>query len=252
MDLRLDLEKGEDDSTEFNELLNNGSVETIKNELDDANLLAKQLEQKDLAYTKEYEEISSQSMGIGYLDMMRLEERKEEIKARREVVRNYLNKANVRRVKLRKRYEEIRSSSSSYKNDTVGRGSPSSPGDKPETDSSPKRESFGSNGRRRRRGSTAGRRSKPSSSSSKTYSASNSRSSDNTSSTYSSEDIKTKRPNKTPTKIPEPNNTKGNDNYIPPHRRLTPTFISPDAEKRRLREIKVEEKIEEMKRELGL
>jgi len=265
-------EKGEDDSIEFTELLNNGSIEAIKNEMDDANLLTKQLEQKDLALTKEYDEILSQDSGSGggrsYLEEMRLEERKGEIEARQKVVRNYLNKANARRIKLRKRYEDLRSSrdtsrSSRTTSDSVGDGASSSSSENDQkNDSSWKRESFGSNGRRRRRGSGAGRSTSSSpysSSSSEAYSSRSSR----TSSTTESESIWTETRKRSSTgrtasstntsqSNSSTSRTNKNDGNIPPHRRLTAPYLSPDAEKKRLREIKVEEKIDEMKRELGL
>jgi len=257
-------EKGEENSVEFTDLLNNGSAEDIKNEMDDANLLAKQLEQKDLALTKEYEEVlsngSNGSQGIdgsSYLDKMRLEERKGEIEARQEVVRKYLNKANVRRVKLRKRYEELRSSrdsswSSRTASESAGNDSPSSSGDEQKKDTSWKRESFGSNGRRRRRGSRAGRPTS-SSSSSGAYSPNSSRSSGTDASANSREDSKRKSNSsrKQATNTSQSDSAKESRN-VPPHRRLKTTFLSPYAEKKRLREIKVEEKIDEMKRELGL
>jgi len=267
-------EKGEDDSIEFTELLNNGSIEAIKNEMDDANLLTKQLEQKDLALNKEYEEILSQDSGGGrsYLEEMRLEERKGEIEARQKVVRNYLNKANARRIKLRKRFEDLRSSrdtsrSSRTTSDSVGGEPPptsSSSENDQKKDTSWKRESFGSNGRRRRRGSGAGRSTSSSpysSSSSEAYSSRSSRTSSTTASESPwNETRKRSSTGRTATSVntsqsnssTSASRTNENNGNIPPHRRLTAPYLSPDAEKRRLREIKVEEKIDEMKRELGL
>jgi len=94
----------------------------VKEETDDANLLTKQLERKDAAPAAELEDVEGEEArgGRSYLERMGLDERRGEIKAGQKVVRSYLAKANAKRVRLRKRYEELHSERSEISPVPVG------------------------------------------------------------------------------------------------------------------------------------
>lgn len=276
-------------------LLRDGSKEEIKDELDDAKLLVKQLESKELnldselrIISKEREELSnSNRKGSTYMEDMGLEERRREVEARKSVVQEYLENARVRQIKLRRRYEELRSmdtggerrsytqersrtsndgpqstSSSStnrtYGEDTSTSGASSSSSD----DDSWKRESFGSSrrsrggSRGRSRGSSARteRATASSTSGGENPSAASERKSSNystsTGSSYGANSSTSSR--RSTTSSPSPNSGAGATRNLPPHRRLTQTYQQKQEDKRRMREIKVDEEIDRMKEELGL
>ena len=305
----------------LNSLLRDGSMEEIKEELDDAKLLVKQLEQKEtdldsdlVTVNQEKEDLGRKAGGGTYMEDMRLEERKRELEARKEVVGDYLDRARMRQLKLRKRYEELRreggsrrssrgsrtsSSSGAYDRGSgtatgtgtgtgAGRSStstsgnysspsPSSADDAKEKnsddDDSWKRESFGSS--RRRRGSGRSRTSSSRASSRNTSSQQEQQDTKQSTSTY--DDASTSRtgssrsyasasssssasssasPNRPPTGDTGSSYDQSSQANIPPHRRLTSgssgRYKRNEEDKRRLREIKVDEEIEKMKKELGL
>ena len=269
----------------LNALLKGGSFEEIKNELDDAKLLVKQLEGKQKDLMMELEDLSKESTNVNqsatYMDQMRLEERRREVEARKEIVEEYLDRAKVRQIKLKRRYEEMRIDEE-FKSNKYERSTEA----EPQRDSSAsdeedawKRESFGSGGRSRARRS----RSRPSSSQrSASSSPSSSPSSSSSSSTYSSSKTssnsgfsasssygsrssssskKSWTSNKTGSSSSATSNRtsstrKGslntNESILPPHRRITSRLEKDLEDKRRLREIKVDEEIDKMKKELGL
>lgn len=228
-------------------LLSRGDIDEIKLELDEAKLLVKQLEIKEMdlaAEIKIIEEKQAKESVLGrrsYMDEMRLDENKREVEARKDVVGDYLLRAKIRQMKLRKRYEEL-------KQDTVGDRSKNSTTSVNNADKSNGRsyetsseqntveegswrtQSFGS-GRRR------GRSRAPNEYSDSSKKASSPRSDQKESDTnvgnYSA------RPSK-------------QTSNVPPHRRIASSFKQQAEDKRRLREIKVDEEIDKMKKELGL
>ncbi len=279
-------------------LLRDGSMEEIKNEFDDAKLLVKQLEAKEIDLDTELRTIMKEREDrIGrksYMEDMSLEERKRELEARKSVVGEYLERARMRQIKLRKRYEELRtydtgassarensrsrssytSSYSNSSNDYGSEGPRSSSTNSDGTDSSDddawKRESFGSS-RRRRGGSGASsrRRRRPeetvgaSSSSSRqqqtttssSYSSANpSASTYSNSSRYSS--TRSNNVNREASTSSYGASQSSLSSNIPPHRRATTTdksrYQQIQEDKRRIRDIKVDEEIDKMKKELGL
>jgi len=288
-------------------LLRDGSKGEIKDELDDAKLLVKQLESKELnldselrIITKEREELSnSNRKGSTYMEDMGLEERRREVEARKSVVLEYLENARLRQIKLRRRYEELRSmdttggerrsysqersrsrpsndgpqstsssSSSSSTSRTYGDNTSTSGGASSSSsdDDSWKRESFGSS-RRSRGGSrgrsrgSSGRRERERTSASSTSGRSNpstasgtksSNYSTSTGSSYGGYSSTSSRRSTTTTSSPSTNSGAGATRNLPPHRRLTQTYAQKQEDKRRLREIKVDEEIDRMKEELGL
>lgn len=264
----------------LNSLLKDGSFEEIKNELDDAKLLVKQLEGKQRGLIMELEDLSKESnnfnQSTSYMDQMRLEERRREVEARKEIVEEYLDRARVRQIKLKRRYEEMKLdeelNSNRYQRST--QAEPQRNTSTSDDEDAWKRESFGSSGRSRGRRS----RSRPSSSqrspssspsssssSSSPYSSSRASSSSGNSasssyrsqSSYSSE--KSWASNKTGSSSTSTrsgstrkSNANTNESILPPHRRITSRLEKDLEDKRRLREIKVDEEIDKMKKELGL
>ena len=241
-------------------LLKNGSLDEIKEEFKDAKLLVKQLEQKEFDLDVELKAVDQEKGGIDggkgktYMDDMRLEEKKREVEARKEVVADYLDRARMRQLKLRKRIDELRveydfnseyknssrtsSSSSSYNSyDSSRKASNSSSNSSDKDEDAWTRESFGSSRRRRGSGRTRSRRT-----------------------SSQSETESTSRPPKPEPETPRSKRTaatstsasSSNNANIAPHRRLTSRYDQVQEDKRRLREIKVDEEIEKMKRELGL
>lgn len=277
----------------LNSLLRDGSLEEIKEELSDAKLLVRQLEQKNMDLDAEFLAVKrdQDEMGSGsasgksktFMDGMRLEERKREVEARKDVVGDYLDRARMRQLKLRKRYEELRAesgtrgnassssrssssasgsyssstSSSTASSDSSGRGN-----QELDDDDAWKRESFGSS--RRRRGSGRSRASSTSSSTSSSSSSSRGSSSGpSSSSSFSSNDYSrssTRTGSRSTSTYDSSTSTSSSPSSssassLPPHRRLSTSearYRRNEADKRRLREIKVDEEIEKMKKELGL
>lgn len=268
-------------------LLKNGSLDEIRDEFDDAKLLVKQLEAKEIDLDSELLTVSKEQEAVGnsgtYMEGMRLEERRRELEARKEVVGDYLDRARMRQLKLRKRVEELRrdndtssggktrsqqstgaggnngsesstrSSSSSYTSADSSVGAEKTSGD-----DSWKRESFGSSGRRRGSGrsrassrpssryTTSPQNSEPSTSTSnKSYSSA--------SGTNTSGREKYARATSNPASSTSSTEDRSSQSNLPPHRRLTSSrYERNEADKRRLREIKVDEEIDKMKKELGL
>jgi hypothetical protein len=102
----------------FKWLLKEGTLEEIRNQLKHAVSYSRQLENKLEDMTREYDEIKSSldwlSMGGAKIDSIekgkrekQLNERLKDFGARRDIVRVYLDRALVRHMKLRMRYEEL-------------------------------------------------------------------------------------------------------------------------------------------------
>jgi len=279
----------------LNSLLKDGSKKEIKEEFDDAKLLVKQLEQKEFDLEVELKAAIMEKESTGsktYMDGMRLEGNTRELEARKDVVGDYLDRARMRQLKLRKRLEELKTDSGRYDNrssstnENFARGSTagtaagnysstSSSGgtssqEKADDENAWKRESFGSG--RRRRGSGRSRASQTSqsnsSSSSTGSSASESTSQSTSSSPFSSgaqganSGVNSDRRSSTyASSSSAPSSKRSSGTYsqdsssqsnVPPHRRLTSRYERVQDDKRRLSEIKVDEEIDKMKKELGL
>ncbi len=250
-------------------LLKEGSIEEIKLELDDAKLLVKQLEGKERDLVMELSDLSKQPSGLGqttsYMDQMRIEEQRREIKARKDIVEEYLGHAKLRLVKLKRRYDELRigetRSSRTYQgseqeNTSNTRRNSSKSNNKEEAW---KNEGFSSSSRSRGRG-RARTRSQASSAANRQSSTYNSPSDTATSSSdpYSSTSnysyLFTKSPyNSTRRNASQQRRTsKTSESMLPPHRRITSQVEEDMESKRRLREIKVDEEIDKLKKEMGL
>ena len=96
------------DDAELQYLLQTGSRQEIRNELDDTELVVQQLTSK-LAQLKDDTLLltTDVAMATRYTEKMELQERLDETKARQGVVENYLAKARKRLLKLQTRYKEL-------------------------------------------------------------------------------------------------------------------------------------------------
>jgi len=283
----------------LNSLLRDGSMEEIKDELEDAKLLVKQLEQKQMDLDSELQSViverermsSGKGSGKTYMEDMRLEEKKRELEVRKEVVGEYLERARMRQFRLRKRVEELKmdnrdgttstnnsarktygnsndndyggggysssrtrsSTSNNYKSGAGSGGASASAdvsGRDEEDEPSWKTEGFGTS--RRRRSSSRNRpRTSPSSRSTATVSD-ESVGGTTTGSTTSTSSTSSPYSSSTSSSWQQTNASGNKRSTVPPHRRLTSRYEQVQQDKRRLREIKVDEEIEKMKKELGL
>ena len=300
------------DDAELRVLLTTGSFDDVSNEMDDTDLVVKQLKTK---LSKLNDEILSVTAELGmdavrYVQKMELEESLAELNARKDVVNGYLKKAQKRLLSLQTRYKEMitngendsyaggqsrrsswddikreasstssssngyrsstsssyGSSSSSSESSTYGGGSGrrsttssrsgSGSSSSSNNEDSWKTEGFGSG--RSRRGSGRRRRNPTE--------ASSSSSSQQRASTVRDEPVPPPPP-------PPPRSTQstrsasssyassssssasrsrssGSSN-VPPHRR-TSAFSQENEDKRRLRELKVDDEFDKLKKELGL
>ena len=115
----------------FKWLLKEGTLEEIRNQLKHAVSYSRQLENKLEDMTREYDEIKSSldwlSMGGAKINSIeknkrekQLKERLKDFDARRDIVRVYLDRALVRHMKLRMRYEELEGLSKKVPNNVNG------------------------------------------------------------------------------------------------------------------------------------
>lgn len=98
---------GEDDA-ELRELLKTGTLEEVAEEMDDTELVVKQLETKSRGLDDEVFAMDAEAkMASRFSEKMELEERGAELKARKEVVNGYLNRARKRLLSLQTRYKDL-------------------------------------------------------------------------------------------------------------------------------------------------
>jgi hypothetical protein len=237
-------------------LLSRGDIDEIKLELDEAKLLVKQLEIKEMDLAAEIKTIEEKQAKEtvtkrSYMDEMRLDENKREVEARKEVVGDYLLRAKVRQMKLRKRYDELKqnkvddrsrnnatSVNNAYTTSPVGEQSTARSYETNSQQNTGEQESwrtqgFGSGRRRGRSRSDRSSNEYRTSSNQVSTPRSNEKTSDQNIGSYSTRsDTLTSN--------------------VPPHRRIASSFKQQAEDKRRLREIKVDEEIDKMKKELGL
>jgi len=240
------------------DLLQNGNMQAVKEELDDTNLLVQQLMKKKADLRIEQETLQQLIMDernanapASFVTRMEREERLEEVSARMKVVEGYLTKAKGRLLRLQTRYKELRSNSngsnnnsntnysSNYDANYSASNTKSDPKSTPNEDDW-KREGFGSTSRTR--GRSRSRRPNTSYSSPPSSPPSN----------FS----------KTPTSAPASTQTKkATEDYnvsmtqyqnTPPHRRVSSQAKNVAENKKRLRELQVEDEFEKLKKDLGL
>ena len=274
----------DDDAQQLRLLLQTGSVQDIGDEMDDTELVLQQLKSKLRNVQDEFLQVKADlkltAGSSNYLEKMELDERAEELQARQKVVEGYIKKAQKRLLSLQTRYKQLivngdndwraaggvgankrgggygyddGESSSTYSassSSSSSTGSPTRPHhDKPED--AWKDESFGSFGRGR--GSSRRRQRQPqeetSSQQSKSATASSSSSPQPPPSSSSPSTAGTSASRAySSTGSSRPSSS---EPFVPPHRR-GPSSTSSLNDQRRLRELKVDDEFEKLKKELGL
>ena len=273
-------------------LLETGSLESIAEEMDDTELVVRQLESKATALDDELLTTDAEvKMASKFSEQIKLEERADELKARKNVVGGYLKRSRTRLLALQIKYKELitdgandsyatsggrrrASDPSSYSSSSSTRENNSSSNDDDRGDSGKTREGFGassrgrsSRGSARRRGTrrtpttTAAAESVPGNDTSFStgYTSSSSpppQSSDTsrTDAPYSSSRNSNNRrqPQKTSSSSSSSSSSLNKYGEIPPHRRTQSYVSQQEDDSRRMREIKVDEEFDKLKKELGL
>ena len=306
-------------------LLKTGSLEEVAEEMDDTELVVRQLESKKTVLDDELFATDAEAkMASKFSEKIGLEERSAELKARKDIVGGFLKRARTRLLTLQTRYKELityegandsyvsndsgrsrgrsrrsqsTSSSSPARDSTSSSSSSSSPpsssgrtsssssngGNDDSSDGAEnawKNEGFGSSGRSRGSSSRgSGRRRAARRTTTTSTSPSESRVDSNPSSEYSSPSPSPSRTTDAPysssSASPSPSTASGGytgsrrqpqtqqttsssssslNKYgeIPPHRRTQSYVNRQEEDKQRLREIKVDEEFDRLKKELGL
>lgn len=257
------LEKNVDgysnDDAELRLLLHTGSIQDVGDEMDDTELVVQQLSAKLLSVEQELVTVTADArLATRFSEKIALQERADELKARRDVVNGYIQKARKRLLALQTRYKELivrgqndlkaggrirtngNSESRSHKSSYGTQQDTSS-----STNASPRRrhegandawkdDTFGSFGRGR---GSSRRRSRRDADSEKSSSFSSSSNSPNGS---RREEVS---PDKSTSTVPTDRSN------APPHRR---TIAQERDDNRKLRELKVKEEFDKLKKELGL
>ncbi|KAL7443903.1 hypothetical protein ACHAXM_009560 [Skeletonema potamos] len=285
------FESGYDDDRSLSELLNYGSFDDIANEMDETDILVTSLETKQKSVENDLLQIQADlNVATKFSEKLDLEERIAELKAREKVVKGYLKKGRNRLVRLRERYKELMvegrggrgygrrsSESSSSSSNSASSSGPSSSyrATNPSTTSSPspsppapatsassdknwRTEGFSSSygrsssGRRSSRGNRRRTASvdEPSEESFATnQQQSNQQQQQRASESYSNRSSSTtnssaRSSTSSPPKQYEP--------WVPPHRRSTSSTEAAAQDKKRLRELQVDDEFEKLKREMGM
>ena len=276
---------GFDDDKTLRDLIAFGSYDEVSSEMDECDILVSSLEKK--LSTVENELIQAQAdlnAATRYSERLDIDERIAELKAREKVVKGYVKKTKKRLISLRERYKEMvvegrggrgygssassRSNQSSYSDSAYKPPQPSysppgaspTPSSSSSSSSSSSRGSTSSNnwrnegfsgsrrssrsrssrrGREREAESTSSQRQRQSSSGpSRSGGYSTSRSSNRSSSSSGSDSARSTPQNYEP--------------YVPPHRRSQSSTESAAQQKKRLRELEVDDEFDKLKREMGL
>ena len=262
------------DDVELRILLTSGSKSEIRNEIDDTELVVNQLNAKLSAIANEITMLEGElKTSTKYLDKMKLDESMAELKAQQSVAVDYRKKAQKRLLLLQTRYQELmtsRSSGSSHtreqptweeiKRESTTYSRTEAPSATPSSKAAERQDStnndedswmnqgFGSSSRgrgrsRRSRSSTRDASSRNSSPSSRYNSNSGADRKENVWSNYSKTG-KSSSPGRRQRNTEELKS-------IPPHRRKT-SYSNEDEDRRRMREIKVDEEFDKLKKDLGL
>lgn len=106
---------GERDDPELRRLLDMGTKQEIRNEIDDTELVVDQLTRKLRDIDNEiFTTTAELSKTEKYLEKVRLEETMDELSARKNVVKGYLQKAEQRLLRLQVRFKELKTSNSQW------------------------------------------------------------------------------------------------------------------------------------------
>ncbi|EED94650.1 predicted protein [Thalassiosira pseudonana CCMP1335] len=280
---------GYDDDKSLSQLLSYGSFDEVASEMDETDVLVTSLEKKLSTVENEKMQVQADlAMATKYSEKLDLEERIAELKAREKVVKGYLKKGRSRLVQLRERYKELMvqgrggrgydsgrtssgrsnersatasgtssSSSSSYYLSRAPSSPSPTPTPSPPTSSSSSSGSTGSSSSWRNEGFSGsyGGRSSSGRRSSRRRSGAGSSDTDETptreeptqqpkESVYGSSSSTSVRSNESSGTTTEP--------WTPPHRRTSSSAERVAEEKRRLRELQVDDEFEALKREMGM
>ena len=245
-------------------LLQAGSIRQVGDEMDETELVLQQLNKKMQQMDMEVMQLQTDvATCTKFTQKMELEESLDELRARKRVAENYIQKARKRLLALQTRYKALvvqgandpkagGSSSRNTRGDTASTSNPPPSSSSTNRDSdttaeeeSWKDESFGSFGRGR--GSSRRRAQRSTYESASTTAPGSASSSSSSSSSYN-----TNNASSNPSRSSTPaSSIPSSSTYIPPHRR-TQASSSTQDDQRRLREIKVDEEFEKLKRDLGL
>jgi DnaJ-domain-containing protein 1 len=265
---------GSDDDAELRVLLRIGSLADIGDEMDTTELVMRQLAEKQRQLDEELVLVTAESkIASKYMEKLELDERAQEVKARKKVVESYVGKARKRLLALQTRYKQLivsgendpkaggrsaargpysasspwtenrspssSTSSSSGRQYSASTSSTSSKSQRPrheKADDAWKDDSFGSFGRGRGSSRRRSQQQAPTSSSSDRSSYSRSPSSSHGSGA-----------GRAASRAPSPPRAQP----VPP-RLGAPTYEQQMEDKRRLRDLKVDEEFDKLKKDLGL
>ena len=252
--------RGGDAELQF--ILQAGTLQEIGEEMDETDLVVQQLNSKLKSIQDELVMLQAElSQAARFTEKLSLEERIDELQARNKVAEGYLKKARNRLLALQTRYKQliVYGDNDSRAGGSSQRGDTSWDNTNPRADSSFRSsrtaekssedswdDGFGSFGRGR--GSSRRRASRRQS----TVDSSAASSSSAGSSTSGRSSSSNRRDEK-PSQSRQPSSS-GSQSYEPPHRRTTfsSTYSQREDDNRRLRELKVEEEFDKLKRDLGL
>jgi len=285
------------EDAELEMILQTGSLEDVGDEMDETELVVKQLTAKLQNVDNEVIMLTAElASTTKFTEKLQIEERIEELQARRKVAESYTKKARKRLLALQTRYKQMivngdndpvaggrsRSYSSSWDSESSPKNEPSSRSSSYSSSSSSSSqrtssasststdrnddsswkadEGFGSFGRgrgsSRRRVRREGETSSPSgsTSSSSSYRASPDNNASASSPSGSRSNASESKWQSTSSSSPSSSSSSSSSStYVPPHRR-SPSFAASQIEqdKQRLRELKVDEEFDKLKKELGL
>jgi curved DNA-binding protein CbpA len=244
-------------------LLQTGSLQEIGEEMDETDLVVQQLTSKVTRVRDELIVLQAEwAQSTRYTEKLSLDERMDELRARQKVAENYVQKARKRLLALQTRYKQLivmggandpragggtRQASSSAR-DTQGDNASS------RTDTSSSRrtdssDSFGSFGRgrgssRRTRRNSADDDAPPDD----VFSRASNGGSRGSSSSAGPDSYYSAAPS-------QPSSAASSEPFVPPHRRTilsSNTYTQSEEDKRRLRQVKVDQEFDQLKRDLGL
>jgi hypothetical protein len=101
---------GNDDDAQLRILLQTGTLQEIGDEMDDTDLVVKQLGSKLTSVQNELVMLQAEvnaAVAMRYMEKLELEERVAELKARKKVVEGYITKARKRLLSLQTRYKQL-------------------------------------------------------------------------------------------------------------------------------------------------
>jgi hypothetical protein len=284
------FESGYDDDRSLSELLNYGSFDDIANEMDEMDILVTSLETKMKSVENDLMQVQADlNVATKFSEKLDLEESIAELKAREKVVNGYLKKCRNRLVRLRERYKELMvegrggrgyssraagsSASTSYSTPSPEPASsyrstnpsttssssppPPAPSRSSSSDKNWRTEGFSSSYGRSsssRRSSRGNRRRTATADDSYGSSANNQQQTTNKQQPRQSSASASKSSSTTNTSESPNTNTKPKpfEPWVPPHRRTTSAAETAAQDKKRLRELQVDDEFEKLKREMGM